>query len=73
LRFKDFEMLAFSIVWLTLAVTVTLLAMKTGSGATELASVEAESGHGVAVLAAVYGLALLAGFFYVSKFLISYL
>ena len=64
-------MLAFSIVWLMLAVTVTLLAMKTRSGATELDSVEAESGNGVAVLAAVYGLALLAGFFYVSKFLIS--
>jgi hypothetical protein len=71
LRFKDFEMLAFSIVWLTLALTVTLLAMKTRSGATELDSVDAESGNGVAVLAAVYGLALLAGFFYVSKFLIS--
>jgi hypothetical protein len=61
-------MLAFSIVWLTLAVTVTLLAMKTRSAATELASADIEarkSGSGVAVLATVYGLALLAGFFYV--------
>jgi hypothetical protein len=67
-------MLAFSIAWLTLAVTVTLLAMKTRSGATELASADVEarkSGNGLTFLAAIYGLALLAGFFYVSKFLIS--
>lgn len=67
-------MLAFSVLWLTLAVTVSLLAMKTRSGAAELnrADIEAkESGNGVAFLAAIYGLALLAGFLYVSKFLIS--
>ena len=67
-------MLAFSIVWLTLAVTVSLLAMKTRSRATELDRIDSEakeSGNGVALLAGIYGLALLAGFLYVSKFLIS--
>jgi hypothetical protein len=67
-------MLAFSIIWLMLAATVTLLAMRIRSGATELTSVEMEakeSGHGIALLAVVYGLALLAGFLYVSKFIIS--
>ena len=67
-------MLAFAIIWLLLAVTVTLLAMKTRSTATDLDSVGVdanESGHGVAFLAGIYGLALLAGFLYVSRFLIS--
>ena len=71
---ENSEMLAFSIIWLMLAVTVTLFALKTRSGATELDSVAVEakeSGRGIALLAVVYGLALLAGFLYVGKFLIS--
>ena len=67
-------MLVFSITWLMLAVTVTLFAMKTRSRATELERVDSEareSGHGVALLASIYGLVLLAGFFYVTKFFIS--
>ena len=71
---RDSEMVSLPIIWLMLAVTVTLLAMKTKSGATELDSigVEAkESGHGIALVAVVYSLALLAGFLFVSKFLIS--
>jgi len=71
---EDSEMLVLSIIWLLLAVTVTLLAMKSRSGATESdgADVEAkESGNGIAVVAVVCALALIAGFLYVSKFLIS--
>jgi hypothetical protein len=71
---ENSEMLAFPIIWLMLAVTVTLLAMKTRSGATGLENIDVEakeSGHGIALLAVVYGLALLAGFLYVGKFLIS--
>jgi hypothetical protein len=71
---EDSEMLAFPIIWLTLAVTVSLLAMKTRSRATERDRIDIEakeSGSGVAFLATIYGLALLAGFIYVSKFLIS--
>ena len=67
-------MVAFSVIWLMLAVTVSLRAMKTRSRATELDRVDIEakeSGYGFTFLAAVYGLALLAGFLYVSTSLIS--
>jgi len=67
-------MLTFSIVWLTLVAAVTLMAMKTKSHAISSARVDVEpreSGRGVALLAGIYALALLAGFLYVGKFLIS--
>ena len=67
-------MLIFSIAWLMLAVAVTLIAMKTRSRVTDLDRVRIEakeSGHGVALLASIYGLTLLAGFFYLTKLLIS--
>ena len=68
-------MLTPSIIWLTLAVSVTVLAMRSRSRATRVETMEPEgndSGSGVALLAAVYGVALLAGFFYIGKVLISY-
>jgi len=68
-------MLTPSIIWLTLAVSVTVLAMKARSRATQIETMESEggdSGSGVALVAAVYGVALLAGFFYIGKVLISY-
>jgi hypothetical protein len=68
-------MLTVSIVWLVLAVTVTLIAAirrSSGAGQNGGGLVPAqESGKALAALAALYGLALLAGFLCVGKFLVS--
>ena len=66
--------LAFSIVWLLLAVTVTLFAMRRRAGANGQDQAEQEhspSGNALVFLAAIYSLALLAGFLYVGRFLVS--
>ena len=67
-------MLAFSIIWLLLAVTVTLLAMRRRAGANGQNHADQEtnlSGNTLVFLAALYSLVLLAGFLYVGKFLVS--
>jgi len=66
-------MLAFSVIWLFLAVTVTLLAMSRRSHAAGEAHADAGKvqGNAIVFLAAIYSLALLAGFLYLSKFLVS--
>jgi hypothetical protein len=67
-------MLAFSILWVVLAATVTVIAnmRRTPSPVRELPGVSApDSGRGLAVLAVVSSVALLAGFVYVTMFLVS--
>jgi hypothetical protein len=67
-------MLALSIVWVVLAATVTTIAtMRTGPAKMRQdAGVQVrESGRALLLLAVIYGVALLAGFVYVSKFLVS--
>ena len=61
-------MLTYSIVWVVLAATVIVLAMnrKTAANLDQGEIQTGESGKGLAVLAVVYGLLLLAGFVYVS-------
>ncbi len=69
-----FRMLTFSIVWLVLAVAVTVFAImrrKPLAVHEDAAGQSPESGHGLLVLAVVYGVALLAGFVLVSRFFIS--
>ena len=67
-------MLTFSIVWVVLAVAVTVFAiMRKKPIAIHQDNVGPgpESGHGLLVLAVVYGVVLLAGFVFVSRFFIS--
>ena len=67
-------MLTFTVVWLMLAATVTLLAMKRKSAALEKGRLQAEtkvSGKAWMLVAAIYSLALLAGFLCLSKFFIA--
>lgn len=67
-------MLAFSVIWLVLAATVTLLATKRKSVVADQDRGEFEakvSANTLVLLAAVYSLALLAGFLYLTRFLIS--
>ena len=67
-------MLTFCVIWLMLAATVTLLATrrKSAIASDEHTAFETKfSGKALTLLAAIYGLALLAGFVYVSGFLIS--
>jgi hypothetical protein len=61
-------MLTYSIVWLTLAATVIVIAMNRKTAPIEdQGDVQTgETGKGVAAFAVVYGLVLLAGFVYVS-------
>lgn len=67
-------MLAFSVIWLFLAGTVTLFAMLRRSRAAEQSRTNVDtkvSGNAIALLAAIYSLALLVGFLYLSKVLVS--
>jgi hypothetical protein len=67
-------MFAFSVIWLLLAVTVTVLAITRRPLAIRQQSPVREtndSGKAMALLAAIYGLALFAGFLYLSKLLVS--
>jgi hypothetical protein len=67
-------MLTLSILWVVLAATVTMIATMKKTPATmrqEVGAQVPESGHALALLAVVYGVALLAGFVYIGKFLVS--
>jgi hypothetical protein len=67
-------MLTFSIVWLVLAaaVIVSAITRRIPARVQESPDVEVpESGRAVTALAVIYGLALLAGFVWVSRFLVS--
>ena len=66
-------MLIFSIVWVILAAAVTVAATtRKTKTARENTDVPArESGKALAFIAVVYGLALLGGFVYIGKFLVS--
>ena len=68
-------MLTLSIVWLALAVTVSFVAaIRRSRAASQNPSASPspqESGKALAALVALYGLALLAGFVCVGKFLVS--
>lgn len=67
-------MFAFSIIWLVLAVAVIVVATaRRSESVQQQASVRETStrGNAVVFLAAIYGLALFAGFLYLSKFLVS--
>jgi hypothetical protein len=66
--------LTFSFIWLLLAAAVTLAAVLRRPA--PISAVERDvranlSGEALTLLAAIYGVALLAGFIYVSKFLVS--
>lgn len=67
-------MFAFSVIWLLLAVTVTVLAMTRRSVTVQQQTPAREtndSGRAIIFLAALYGLALFAGFLYLSKLFVS--
>ncbi len=66
-------MLTFSVIWILLAATVTLLATlkKSAPHSHEGELPGRDSGKALTVIAALYGLVLLAGFVYISKFLVS--
>ena len=66
-------MLTLSVLWVLLAASVTVIAMlrKAPPAGPANDSPKLESGSGIAVLALLYGVALLAGFLYISKFLVS--
>lgn len=62
-------MLIVTILWVVLAAAVILLATLPRPAHKSLPTSACESGTAVLALAVVYGLALLVGFIYVSKFL----
>ena len=67
-------MLTLSIVWLVLAASVPVIAIlrKAPDKAVQQSGVlTRESGGALTVLAVIYGVALLAGFVYVTRFLVS--
>ena len=67
-------MLAFSLIWLLLAAIVTLLAMRRRARTVEQDQTRTGAAafeNAIPLLAAIYSLALLAGFLYLSKFLVS--
>jgi len=65
-------MLTVSIVWVLLAAAVIVIASVRRSGAARNNTLQArDSGRTLVLLAALYSLALLAGFVYVSRFLVS--
>jgi hypothetical protein len=67
-------MLTLSILWVVLAATVTMIATMRRTPAQvrqEAGAQVRESGRALTLLAVIYGAALLAGFLYVSKFLVS--
>lgn len=66
-------MFTLSLLWVLLAASVTVIAMlrKAPPAGPVTDSPRLESGRGVAVLALLYGVALLAGFLYITKFLVS--
>ena len=67
-------MLTLSILWVVLAATATMIATKRKARARlrQNAGLQVrESGRALLLLAVIYGVALLAGFVYVSKFLVS--
>lgn len=68
------KVLTLSLLWVLLAASVTVIAMlrkAPPAGRPVTDSPRLESGRGVAVLALLYGVALLAGFLYITKFLVS--
>jgi hypothetical protein len=73
IRLEDFEMLTLSILWVVLAATVTMIATVRKVPAIPWHSgvQTRESGRMLTLLAVIYGLTLLGGFVYVSKFLVS--
>jgi hypothetical protein len=73
IRLEDFEMLTLSIIWVVLAATVTMIATvrKVPAIPRDPGVQTRESGRTLTLLAVVYGLTLLAGFVYISKFLVS--
>lgn len=67
-------MFTLSILWVVLAVAVTMIATmrKAPNGKRQEAEAQVgESGHALTLLAVIYGLVLLAGFAYIGKFLLS--
>lgn len=66
-------MLTLSILWVVLAATVTMIVTmrKTPTPRQEAGGPVRESGGALTLLAVIYGVVLLAGFVYVSKFLVS--
>jgi hypothetical protein len=66
-------MLTLSIFWVVLAATVTMIATvrKVPAISRDPGVQTRESGRALTLLAVVYGLTLLAGFVYISKFLVS--
>jgi len=65
-------MLTVSILWVVLAAVATVAAMTKRSSRThEQEKQSRESGRALAFVAVLYSLALLAGFVYVSRFLVS--
>jgi len=67
-------MLILSILWVVLAATAAMIATKRKARARlrQDAGLQVrESGRALLLLAVIYGVALLAGFVYVSKFLVS--
>jgi hypothetical protein len=67
-------MLTLSILWVVLAATVIMIASKRKARARlrQDAGLQVrESGRALLLLAVIFGVALLAGFVYVSKFLVS--
>jgi len=67
-------MLTLSILWVGLAATVIMIAIVRRAPANARPDTSAqvrESGQAVTLLAVIYGVALLAGFLYISKFLVS--
>ncbi len=67
-------MLTFSVLWLVLAASVCVIAILRKAprmAVQEPASQTRESGGALTILAVIYGVVLLTGFVYVSKFLVS--
>jgi hypothetical protein len=67
-------MLTLSILWVVLAATVTMIATTKKAPARMRQDADSqvrESGRALPFLAVIYGATLLAGFVYISKFLVS--
>ncbi len=67
-------MLTLSILWIVLAASVCMIAIlrrSPGDPVQDAGPQTRESGGALTVLAVVYGVVLLAGFLYVSRFLVS--
>ena len=66
-------MLTLSVLWVVLAVAVTVAALRRKSARAAVDAIHSrdESGSVMLVAAVVYSLALCAGFFYVSRFFVA--